>query len=90
MKMKVIAWGQAVPRSTMEADISGDVIFSEVFNGLSIVTEEDQRFGICQRGSGIEIVCPDGAMIEIKINEEGETYVVSHTCNRPKWPGPGK
>jgi hypothetical protein len=87
MKMQIIPRGQAVPHSTMEADISGEVFLSKVFEGVIITTEENQRFGVCQRDSGLEVNCPDGAMVEIKFDEAGEVYVVSHTASRPRWAG---
>jgi hypothetical protein len=92
MKLKIVAPGEPCNRNTVEAEIAGTVTLSEVFAGISIVTEDDgatgsQRFGIVQRDSGLEIYCPDGAMLEIGITDSGETCVKAYTASCPKWAG---
>jgi len=64
--------------STVDADITGDVTLSEVFNGVGIFTEDKHLFGVAQRDTGLEVKCPDGAMVEIKVDEQGNTFVVAH------------
>ena len=88
MKIKITSPGKPYP--LFSADIAGDVTLSEVFNGIGILTEDKHLFGIAQRDTGLEIVCPDGAMVEIKINEQGKPFVVAHgvkdmgpVCNHP-------
>lgn len=76
MNFKITSPGKLHP--VFSADIAGDVTLSKVFNGVGILTEDEHLFGVSQRDSGLEVVCPDGAMIEIKINEQGKPFVVAH------------
>jgi len=76
MRIKVNTLGES--HTILDAEILGDTTLSKVFNGIEILTEDNHKFGIAQRDTGIEVKCPDGAMIEIKIDEEGDTFVAAH------------
>lgn len=60
----------------------GKVVLTKVFNGVEILTEDNHRFGIAQRDTGLEIICPDGAMVEVKIDDNGNTFVAAHGIER--------
>lgn len=48
---------------------------TEVFCGIFIHTEDGHRFGIAQRDFGLEIICPDRAVINVQVDEHGKTFV---------------
>jgi hypothetical protein len=54
---------------------SGQVVLSKVFNPVGIRTEDDGVFYVCQRDSGLEIKCPNGALIGVKMTEGGRVLV---------------
>jgi hypothetical protein len=55
-----------------ECEVRGDIHVTEIFNALVIKTEDGHQFGLCQRDSGLEIHCPDGTLVGIKICDRDE------------------
>ena len=53
----------------------GTVHLSNVFNGVGIETLDDGVFGVCQRDSGLEIQCPDGTLVGVKLDTEGKVVI---------------
>jgi hypothetical protein len=45
-----------------------EVTLSKIFNGVKIRTEDGTEFGIALRDSGLEITCPDGTMVGVKLH----------------------
>jgi len=74
MIVKINSFGDPddpTPVATLE--VSGPAELSSVFSPVTIVTEEGKRFHVCQRDSGIEVKCPDGALVAIYLNADGST-----------------
>jgi len=53
----------------------GTVHLSNVFSGVEIETLDDGSYGICQRDSGLEIQCPDGTLVGVKVDTEGKVVI---------------
>ena len=53
-----------------QVSAAGHVELREVFTGVGIVTAAGRQFGIAQRDSGLEITCPDGTLIGVKLRHE--------------------
>ncbi len=83
MKIEVKSLGEH-PYTTLEAEISGKVTLSKVFSGIGIRTEGGALFGIAQRDSGLEITCPDGTHVGVKIYEGGERVCHGMATNARK------
>ena len=54
----------------------GTVHLSNVFSGVGIETLDDGVFGVCQRDSGLEITCPDGTLVGVKLDSETGEVVI--------------
>jgi hypothetical protein len=81
VKIEVNTFGED-PHKILEAKLGiANVTLSEVFSGISIKTEDGAEYGVALRDSGLEIVCPDGALVGVKRyegsqrREHGETFV---------------
>jgi hypothetical protein len=44
-----------------------EVTLSKIFNGVKIVTEDGAEFGVCLRDTGLEIKCPGGELVGVKL-----------------------
>lgn len=82
IEIKSVHGGPVVAAVTVD----GPVTLSKVFSGVGIRTEDGLCFGIAQRDTGLEIRCPDGALIGIKVSlPSGETYIEDN--NNQEVPG---
>jgi len=60
----------------MKVEVNGaSITLSELFCEIEIKTEDGHRFGISQRDTGLEIMCPDGTLVGVKVGEDGKTFV---------------
>lgn len=65
MKLEINERGNGA-KPIFEAKVSGEVILSEVYSGFGIRTTEGVVYSVCLRDSGLEIICPDGALVGVK------------------------